>query len=334
MEGGMSKPQRWFLLIHELEVRPGQTGSQLAKRFGCSKRTIMRDIRHLEEQLAVVIINDNGYRFYSKPFFPPLAFQWDEVVAILFAHNLALPQLDPQTSQALSRAVDKMRRGMAKGSQRIAKDVEKYTAVIPSAATETDTSATLFMDLTRATQERLTISFLYQGRDDEDPQLRQVEPLGISFQSNRWYLHAYDLVRNGQRTFRLGRISELRVSETHFVPKVEFEASRAAFHQWDLSVGEPVEFTLKVSTGLARWFEENKPHPSVHVDGSIVTVKVKDPEAFLRWFCSLDDAELVSPPKWRTWLRERCGLLAQSYQSDAPHLVDVHPRSAYPLVVD
>lgn len=309
----MSKSQRWLQLIHEVEVRPGQTGRQLAERFKCSERTLMRDFRHLEDELGLIIASENGYRFLNKPFLPPLALTWDEVVAVILAQSLAQRQLDPRTSEALARVVEKMRRGMAGKEKRVAERVEKHTAVVPSAATEADTAVTLLTELTRATQENLEVNFLYQGRSDQAPEPRRVEPLGMSFQENRWYLHAYDLAREGERTFRLGRMSELKVSQTRFVPRVAFSADKAAFHQWDLGTGDPVDLTFTVSPGLARWFEENKPHPSVAVQGSTVTLSVNDPEAFLRWFASLDDAELTGPTEWRDWLKERLERLSRMY---------------------
>ena len=297
----MSKSKRWLQLIHEVEVRPGQTGKQLADRFECSERTIMRDIRHLEEQVGLVIASENGYRFLNKPFLPPLALTWDEVVAIILAQSLAQRQLDLRTSGSLANAVEKMRRGMAGAEKRVAERVQQQTVVLPSAATEADTAVTLLSELTRATQENLEISFWYQGRSDSAAEHRRVEPAGMSFQDGRWYLLAYDLARKGERTFRLGRMSGLVVSGNRFVPKISFSADKAAFHQWDLGEGEPVELKLRVSAGLARWFEENKPHPTVSVDDAIVTLSVNAPEAFLRWFASLDDAELISPG----WCRER-----------------------------
>ena len=310
----MSKSQRWLQLIQEVEVRPGQTGKQLADRFEVSERTIMRDIRHLEEQLGLIITSEDGYRFFSKPFLPPLALSWDEVVAVILAQSLAQKHLDPKSSESLSSAVDKMRRGMASKEKHTAEQLTKHTAVVPNGATGADTSTTLLHELTRATQEHLEIAFAYQGRDDQAPEPRRVEPLGLSFQDGRWYLHAFDLARQGSRTFRLGRMSQLGITQTRFVPKEAFSAEKATFHQWDLGEGDPIELTLSVSSGLARWFEENKPHPSVSVQNTTVTLSVNDPLAFLRWFASLDDAELTGPVHCRKVLRERFERLRDAYK--------------------
>lgn len=296
----MLRSQRWFQLINEVDVRPGQTGKQLAAKLGRSDRTIMRDIDDLAS-VGLVIHNENGYRFMGKPFLPPLALTREEVVAIMLAQKLAQRQLDPQASEALAQAVDKMRRGLGGSEQRTAEDVEQHTAVLPSGATGADVHHTLLSELSRAVQDRLRVEFSYQSLKDKPPEARRVEPLGLSFQEGRWYLHGFDLTREGERTFRLSRISQLKVSGERFEPKVAFSAEKAAFHQWDLGQGDPVRLVMSVTPELARWFEENKPHPSVTVVDTTVTLSVNDPEAFLRWFASLDGAVLVEPD----WCRDR-----------------------------
>lgn len=311
----MSKSQRIFQLIDEISVRPGQTAKQLGERFRRSDRTIMRDMDSLEE-IGMVVVNQKGYRFLTKPFLPPLALTREEAVAIMLAQQLAQQHLDPKAGEALASAVDKIRRGLGGPQKQVADGVEKHLAVLPGGATESDITSTLLTELSHAVQERLELSFAYQGRDDEVAEQRTIEPLGLSFQEGRWYLHGFDLARKGERTFRLGRIGALGATGRRFEPRVAFSSEKAAFHQWDLGKGEPTELTLTVSAGLARWFEENKPHPTVKVTGTTVTLSVNDPDAFLRWFASLDDAELVSPAWCRNKVEARLKNLGSLYATD------------------
>ena len=311
----MSKSQRWFQLINEVSVRPGQTGKQLAERFGRTERTILRDIEQLDA-IGVIIHNENGYRFFTKPTMGPLALTREEVIAVMLAQQIAHRHLDPQASEALGSAVDKMRRGLSGMEKRTAEGVEKHTAVVPSGATGADVTHTLITELSQAVHEHLEVQFSYRGRDDEAAELRTVEPLGLSFQEGRWYLHGFCLLRHGERTFRLGRISGLRVTGRRFEPRLSFSVEKATFHQWDLGEGEPVQLTFTVSPGLARWFEENKPHPTVKVTDQTVTLSVNDPDAFLRWFTSLDDAELVAPAHLRSHLHQRLSDLSGRYGHD------------------
>lgn len=309
----MSKTQRWFQLVSEVSVRPGQTGQQLAERFGKSERTILRDIEQLQ-QIGLVIHNENGYRFLTQPYLQPLALSREEVVAIMLAQQLAQSHLDPKAADALSKAVDKMRRGMGGAEQRAADGVQQSTAILPAGATQADITSTLLSELSHAVAERWRVTFNYQAREAEQPQPRRVEPLGLSNQEGRWYLHGFCIARQADRTFRLGRISGLRVERDKFEPRAVFSSDKAAFHQWDLGgAAQATTLTMNVSASLARWFNENRPHPTTRVEGTTVSLSVNDPDAYLRWFASLDDAELTDPPECRERLRNRLDKLRSVY---------------------
>lgn len=312
----MTTAERLLALVQEIEVRPGQNAESLAKRFGCSIRTIQRDINQRLPELGVVVVYQNGYRFFCKPFLRALALTHEEVVSITLAQQIAEPHLDNRTSSALKSVTDKIRRGLNGRERKLAERLEERTAARTAAETESDTAPTLFNQLTEAIAQQLVVTFDYQGRSDQTPERRKVEPLGLFFQEKRWYLHAFDLNRDGTRTFRLGRMSELAVTSKSFHPREAFSAEKAGFHQWDIAEREPTTLELRLNEGLERWFQENRPHPSVSLDGCSATITVSDPEAFLRWFASLDDAEVVAPKAYRRWFQERLTTLQAVYTSE------------------
>lgn len=311
----MSATQRLFALIQEIEVRPGQTARNLAGRFDVSERTIQRDVDERLPALGVMVKNDNGYRFEQKPFLKSLALSREEIVAVVLAQQVAEKHLDQTAAAALRCAVDKLRRGFCAQGRLTADKLEERTAVSPGPQTEADLAQTALSQLTEAASRQQEVSFDYQGRADQQAEQRLVEPLGLFLQEGRWYLYAFDQKRRGFRTFRLGRMSNLLLSSRRFEAKAKFNAELASFHEWDIAEGQPVEFTLELSTGLARWFAENKPHPSVQVDGTRATLSVTDPKAFLRWFASLDGAELVGPAEHRETFRARLEQVIQRYRS-------------------
>lgn len=47
---------------------------------------------------------------------------------------------------------------------------------------------------------------------------RTCQPLKLIYKDKAWYLHAYCLVRNDYRLFRISRIRELELTDTHFIP--------------------------------------------------------------------------------------------------------------------
>lgn len=309
----MKVAERLLGLVREIEVRPGQTAAHLAKKFDCSSRTIERDINDRLPEIGVVAVNQNGYRFLDNPHLRPLALTHEELVSVILAQKVAQPSLDKSTGEALGRVVDKIRSGLASWDKRTVERLDQRTAANSNPETRADTSAQQFTELTNAVTTQHRIKFLYRGRDDQTEELRYVEPLGLFLQDKRWYLHSFDVKRQGTRTFRLARINQLLVTHEKFQPKESFSAEKASFHQYDISDGAPVTLQLELNPSLARWFDENKPHPSVQINGESATVTVSNPEAFLRWFSSLDGAKIVAPENYRRWFADRLGELQQLY---------------------
>ena len=309
----MKVAERLLALVREIEVRPGQTAVRLAEKFGCSARTIERDIQERFPELGVVAVNHGGYRFLQKPHLRALALTHEELVSITLAHKVAEPSLDANTAAALSSVIDKIRSGLPSWEKHAAERLDERTAANPSPETKADTESTLFSVLTDAVTRQVRIRFGYRGRDASAEEERYVEPLGLFFQDKRWYLQAFDVTRDGMRTFRLARMGTPRLTKESFQPRETFSAEKAQFHQYDIADGEPVTLRLMLSPSLARWFAENKPHPSVQIDECDATVTVSNPEAFLRWFSSLDGAQVLGPRHYRDWFVERLKTLQKLY---------------------
>lgn len=66
----------------------------------------------------------------------------------------------------------------------------------------------LLVTLARACRDLVRVRFRYAGRDDGQPE-RTVEPVRMVATSRRWYLMAWDVDRDGWRTFRLDRMREV-----------------------------------------------------------------------------------------------------------------------------
>ncbi len=105
----MTKSQRWMKLLNEIEQRPGQTAEQLAERFGCSVRTIQRDIESLPE-FGLSVRNRKGYRFDERDQARTVNLNREEVLAIALAEKAARRQLDETSGAVFSQIVSKVQR--------------------------------------------------------------------------------------------------------------------------------------------------------------------------------------------------------------------------------
>jgi proteasome accessory factor BC len=69
------------------------------------------------------------------------------------------------------------------------------------------TAEPAFDDLLKAVLGHYPVSFEYRGAKSTETSVRRVEPWGLGNRFGHWYLSGFDVDRNGQRTFRLSRIS-------------------------------------------------------------------------------------------------------------------------------
>jgi predicted DNA-binding transcriptional regulator YafY len=82
---------------------------------------------------------------------------------------------------------------------------------------------TIHRALARGIEERRLIEFAYTGVEDTHQWKRQIEPVAVVHFVDRTYLHGFDLDRDDWRTFRLDRLSNLRVTGTAFTPRAHHE---------------------------------------------------------------------------------------------------------------
>ncbi len=79
-------------------------------------------------------------------------------------------------------------------------------------------SADCLIQLAQACDNHQRATFAYNSQDGRHSE-RRVEPHRLVATARRWYLVAYDLERNDWRTFRVDRVSALKVSGHTFVPR-------------------------------------------------------------------------------------------------------------------
>ncbi|MES1161789.1 MAG: WYL domain-containing protein, partial [Rhizobacter sp.] len=152
-----------------------------------------------------------GYRMKAGFDLPPMMFTKDEAQALVASVRLAQSRLDT----ALARH--------AEGA------LSKILAVLPAAARAAAESRAIYAppfgpdDATRRRLETLRIAgeakhrlrIVYLDLKERRSE-RVVRPLGCFYWGSAWTLAAWCEARNGFRNFRVDRIGEIEVLETHF----------------------------------------------------------------------------------------------------------------------
>jgi proteasome accessory factor C len=106
--------------------------------------------------------------------------------------------------------------------------------------------------LRRAIGERREVRLRYVNARDED-KVREVRPYTLAQRFGHWYLFGHDAARGKALPFRLDRIADVTVGETHFEPPTAAELARARL--FSEATGEPIQIRLAplaASWALAR----------------------------------------------------------------------------------
>lgn len=210
---------RLLTLLSLLQGRRDWPGTELAERLDVSSRTIRRDVERLRElgyPVESLTGPAGGYRLSAGAAMPPLLLDDEEAIAIAVGLRTAARASVSGIEETAVRALVKLeqvlpahlrRRVSALGSATIAAPIvgptvdPQHLTVIAAACRDTD-----------------CLRFAYQARDGEESR-RLVEPHALVNLGRRWYLVAWDRVRDDWRTFRVDRLTRPSAAGVRFTAR-------------------------------------------------------------------------------------------------------------------
>lgn len=178
---------------------------EVATRFEVSERQVKRDIEYLRDRLDAPIVYDRAARKYryARPF-NALLFA-DEKLLIFSAllRSLVLNEhFVPVVTPDLLRQVEQQ---VSRDYRVVSERIKYETPVAQAVVMEDFTIICQAMAIGR----RLDISYENVAGERTN---RQIEPQRLINYSGRWYLIAFDLLREDLRTFHLSRVTGVSVS--------------------------------------------------------------------------------------------------------------------------
>lgn len=184
------------------------TAAELARRTDVSTRTIRADIARLRElgyRVEAAVGPSGGYRLDRETDLPPLMLDDDEGIAVAIA-------LHQVTSNSVAGIESSAARALAK-LESVLPDPLAAQVRAMSLATAPQTrdrgpvvETSVLGAIARAVQAVEWLRFEYSPFQG-GPALRRVEPYRLVSWGRRWYLVAFDLDREGWRSFRVDRMS-------------------------------------------------------------------------------------------------------------------------------
>lgn len=233
---------RLFETIYILLHKKTTTAKELAERFEVSERTIYRDIETLSSAGIPIYASQGkggGISLLDDYVLDKSILSEREQNEILYALQSLSVTKAPQMNQVL-----------AKLSSLFNKNNTSWIEVDFSPWGSDESSIGQFTILKDAILNHRIIEFDYFNSSGEKS-TRRAEPMKLIFKVNAWYLQAFCLTKNTNRTFKISRMSDLWITPQTFVERNSDEVPESGLmpkHQnW-------IDLCLKISAegGISR----------------------------------------------------------------------------------
>ncbi len=219
----MNRIDRLLGTILLLQSRRVVTAEEVAAHFEISVRTVYRDLSALSEiGVPVVAEAGVGYSLMKGYHLPPVMFSEAEASALFVGGEMAKAFTDSSLSEPIDAALLKIRAVLPTEQRDNAERVLRHTAVIAPLRPLNQLDRKVLLPIQRAVALRRVLHLVYQAKERAQATPREVEPLGVVYYANAWYLIAWCRLRADYRHFRLDRIQQLTCSQATFEPRPGF----------------------------------------------------------------------------------------------------------------
>ncbi|MEV0133001.1 WYL domain-containing protein [Dactylosporangium sp. NPDC050688] len=281
----MPRPTARVLALLEILQGGGtHTALDLARRLDVDERTVRRYAEHLldlDVPVESVRGRYGGYRLAPGFRMPPLMLTDEEALAVLLGlvagHRAGLATASREAAEA---AAAKVRRVLP---STLAARLDALFATTDFTAPERETTTpetSVMLRLAAAARQRRPAVIVYTNRGGRRSE-RTVHPYGIVAHSGRWYVTGPDSVSGELRTFRLDRITQVRLAQGTFTvpdgfrPADVVRASLAGT-PWRHEVAIAVQGTAdEVHTRLPRGIATVEPHAGHGPDWVLVRLRAQ-----------------------------------------------------------
>jgi predicted DNA-binding transcriptional regulator YafY len=212
----MRKKSRLFAIAEMLRARrTGVTAAQIAERFNVTLRTVYRDLQALQDAGMPIKADrgrGGGYALDTNYQLPPVNFTAREAALLVALARMASEQRLMPFPATLERAADKVRAALSTSAQRdllsIIKDLQIVgvpSLPIPASVREAIETAWF---------ESRALRIVYEKKAWQlSPRIVKIR--NLVFDRQVTLLNVVDLETNQDRQFRLDKIKQATVLETH-----------------------------------------------------------------------------------------------------------------------
>jgi len=267
----MAKADRVLALLEALQDRPSATGPDLAQRLGVDVRTVRRDVTALRD-LGIPVEGERGrggsYRLKPGYRVPPLMFTAGEAASVALG-LMAARRLGIDTVSALAKV-----RRVLPDRTRLGVEALEHTLGFTGELDAAPPDPEALLAISEAVRRRRRVHARYTDSAGVET-ARDLSPYGLVAHNGRWYVPAYDHLREDLRALRADRFGRIELAGRADPPARGFDAvafvSRAlARVPWT----HEVEVVLHTTPAIAQrrfpaTLAELEPHP----DGTLLRLR-------------------------------------------------------------
>ncbi len=313
---------RYLKIARVLHEHPeGISAQQVANLIGVSKRTIYRDLDHMDTEAGIPIWTDGGkYGLEASVFLPPLALTLHEATTLFLAARMLAKTSDEHDTELIGAFV----KLAAVLPPVLAEHIRETVDTFASSAEHNETFTRVFRVLAQGWAERRVVEIEYDAAVYDASRGRRrtrVRPLFIepSALTHALYLMGWDESRGAQRTFKVERILSATLTPETFDAPAGGSVSDLA-RAWDVIADEdPVSVVIRFSMAVAKRAAETRWHPSQvlepQADGSLLwRGTVAGMREIRIWILGWGaDAEVLEPAELRTLVATELRRAAELY---------------------
>jgi predicted DNA-binding transcriptional regulator YafY len=209
---------RVLAVLALLQAHGRMSGSELAQRLEVDVRTLRRYIIMLQD-LGIPIEAErgrNGAYVLSAGFrLPPMMFTNEEALALTVGLISARRLNLADTDRAIESAFAKLERVMPLDLKSRVRALTETITLDRNIASSPPPSEVVLSTMSSAAQLQQRVHIRYHPNQGEDTE-RDVDPYGLTFYLQRWYVVGYCHLRQDLRSFRLDRINQVNVTNMQF----------------------------------------------------------------------------------------------------------------------
>lgn len=321
---------RTWRLVRLLDSPRGRTLSELADELGCSSRTVIRDLRGLQDAGLPIYDEREGreklWKFVDgfKSRVPP-PFTVTELLALYFARRLSRVLRDTPFYASLESAHAKIAGLLPRESRALIDEYDSVLAARPGPFKDYSRQRKLIEVVTEAARYRKSLDVTYHTFSRGVVTERRIDPYRLFYFQGGLYVIGFDHLRNEIRIFALERIQRWTLTEETFPLPEDFDFERHMKSALGIFRGREIEARIRFRPSAAPFVAERQWHETQEIsteqDGSIVlTMRVADTLELRRWILSFgSDADVLEPEHLRRQIRDEAQAILD--QSERSHFV-------------